>query len=501
MEGAETVLLRASLEKIPGVACFVLDRSGRYVASNAPHCELVALETGRTPEAGDVYLDVLSESGRPCRASNGCDVRVREHRTALARALEGAAATARLGSAFPVSVALSPVLDASGGSVVGVLGVHDRLPPVHRPEDAQPENRDPNSVRAEMARLADGILNELNNLGVGLGGAKDTFASQRPSVQAVTELMDAVRERADAARRLTRAIRSHVLPAPLEELDADVLLAEIESQLRSAAPAATVVIERGAQQVQIRGDREELADAIGELVRNAAEAAARRITVRTRTVPARGGGDRPELVIEVVDDGEGMDEERRRRVFEVYLGSRRNSQGIGLTWVRSIVRRHGGAIGVDSSPRVGTQVAIRFPLASGTPVSAGPTTNPGNERPQLDVFVVDDAPEVRRVLGRVLRHGGHRVSEAEDGIDALEKLEARNGRPDVVVLDLMMPRMDGVETYRALRAQTSSLPILITSGYHPSSLGFLATDRWARFLAKPFSPSEVLTALDDLMNG
>lgn len=123
----------------------------------------------------------------------------------------------------------------------------------------------------------------------------------------------------------------------------------------------------------------------------------------------------------------------------------------------------------------------------------------GNDDPgAAEVLIVDDSREVRRVLGRMLRHSGYESLEASDGVDALELLDTRE-LPDVVVLDLMMPRMDGVETYHALRERSTELPILVISGYHPSSLDFMSEDPKARFLPKPFSPSEVLEALAGLL--
>lgn len=477
MGEAASGLLRAALSRIGAEGVFVLDAEGCYVAFNEVHGAVVQGFLGRQPRIGEPFVDVVAK----------------------ARGLDPSA----FAKAPVVTSALLPRPDGRGSTEVhleplhhenaeGVLGRHPAFGPVDLPHAG--EN--------PAHRMSELVLNELNNLSVGLAGAEEALASESAASDAAGELLTQVRKRARRAARLGQAIHASIMSPPQELLEVESWLQHRESSLR-AEQRIEVSLERGLGRAEIYGDPVELEAALRELLRNAEEARASRAIIRTRTPRSDSGLSTPfwpsiEIVVE--DDGEGVPLECIHRVFEPSSTTRRASQGLGLTRVRSIVRAHGGSVRLESPAGRGTVVVLRLPLApSSRPAAASDPTRPQRMPVGLNIMVVDDAPEVRRVLARVIRHAGHKVTEAEDGVDALEQLEARGSFPDLVVLDLMMPRMDGVETYNALRVRRPNLPILITSGYHPSSLSFLTTDPHALFLPKPFSPSEVLAALEQLI--
>lgn len=474
MESSESTLLRAAIELFADGGYFVLDEEGRYVAFNDVHAAAIASYAGRRPRVGEPYLEALARLDASSKPAS------RSLLQALGRDAKGPSDLPGDGS-FGVEVQFSPL---SPGGVVG------RHPPLFPPSPEVPTS-------CPMPRLAEGVLNELNNLGVGISGAIEALSGATPAVSAASELLEQVRQRASRAARLGQVINSTVMAPPAVEVEVDALLVNLEHDLRSATPAQ-VAIERNAEGGRVRAEVREIRDALLELVRNAGEASASHITIRSYLPSGVDDGPPwPSLEIAVEDNGEGLSAEQVGRFFEPYTGSRRGAQGLGLTRVRSIARAHGGAVVVSSTAQGSTSVRLRLPRVVDEP-KRDPAPEP-EVRHHLRILVVDDAPEVRRVLGRVLRHDGHEVAEAEDGIDALEKLDAADHYPDLVVLDLMMPRMDGVETYNALRARKARLPILITSGYHPSSLAFLTSDPYARFLPKPFTPAEVVSALDILL--
>ncbi len=452
MAGEDGEVETATAHTLPGLASFSVGLDGRYRSFDQEHAAVVASRGGAAPRVGELAPSALA--------------------SALVRAAAGQQVQETWSSAGapPLPVLLFPIAG-------GVLVLH--------PSRAAGARRD------ELTRLSEGVVNELNNLEVGLGGVTEGLRSDPSEAHVTLDLLTDLAARADAARRLARTIRSLVMPTPTTTVALDDVLRRLEPRLRRAAPRCGFTVEVGAPEVEVEAEVEELADALGELVRNAAEAGARRVVVRS------GLGPPGTVVLDVDDDGEGIDPDRQSQAFEVYTGSRKHTQGIGLTRVRGVALSHRGWVRVEESRPGKTVLRLSLPIAS---PRSPPSPPPAPARPRsLDVFVIDDAPEVRRVLGRILRHAGHRVAEAEDGVDALEKLEARGGLPDLVVLDLMMPRMDGVETYRALRSRSTTLPVLITSGFHPSSLGFLETDSRASFLPKPFLPAEVIAALDALM--
>lgn len=479
---------RGAVERLPGEACFLLDRAGRYLAWNAHHERALRSLTGRPPSRGEP-VGSFSADRVP---TPDAERRLRELGSGLHAAVGRTLELRRAEFQSPgllERVQLEAVEDESG-EIAGILGIH----PIMHGAELLPPRPDPR--QEELSRLAGGIINELNNLELALA---ETVAEGRPPTPAD---LAGFRGRLALGRRLAEVIGARTRRRESgDAVDLSTLVTQAEATLRPVLGATHLSVETSPQRFEVVGDARDLTLALEELLRNAVEAGARHVTIRIR--PPTGdeiwpAPTRPYVRLEVDDDGEGPSSDRLSRVFEPFVGSRRNTPGVGLTRVRAIAEAHGGTVELLGTS-AGARAVLRLPVRE-APRTAPP--RPASLRPdptQREVLVVDDAPEVRRLLARVLKHAGHRVFEAEDGLDALQKLEERGNLPDAVVLDLMMPRMDGVETYLALRVKSQTLPVLIVSGYHESSLSFLTADRCADFLAKPFRPADLLEKLDQLL--
>jgi CheY-like chemotaxis protein len=168
--------------------------------------------------------------------------------------------------------------------------------------------------------------------------------------------------------------------------------------------------------------------------------------------------------------------------------------GLGLAICRGIVEEHGGRIGVDSRPGAGATFTVRLPLpgaAGVVPSGEGPEER--TEEAPL-VLVVDDDPDVRALLRDVLQIAGFRIIEAGRVLEGVEL--ARQRRPDVITMDLMLPDLDGFEAIRLLREQpeTRDTPVVVLSAIEvesgdPRALGATVC------LAKPFSSADLLKAI------
>ena len=504
MEGA-FVFYREAIEHLPRGGCFLLDRNGRYVAFNEAHERTMRTLTGRRPARGETFLELSEQPEFPPSISD--DARARDearqwtlglHRTLrglMSRAQEKGRGEAALDDPTCAGMDFSVrAIDGDGG-VVGFVGMHglNAQTELERPE--------PDPTLDVIAKLTDGIINELNNLDLGLNGPVADAPDRRDEL---ARFLEDFRSRIGLARRLAHVIAARSRSrGSTQESQLHALFGRHEPRLREVAGTRRLVLESDGQLPAVEVDPEALVLALEELIRNAVEASSTTVTIRALSSEEDARWPRPSrpyVRVEVEDDGEGIGADRLGRVFEPYTGSRTRTYGVGLTRVRALVEAQGGTVELFRGERSGMRAVIRLPAAPPPEPQPSEPSSPPRRSTNLEVFVVDDAPEVRRVLGRVLRHAGHEVFEAEDGVDALEKLDGRGGRlPDVVVLDLMMPRMDGVETYRELRDKSESLPILVTSGYHPSGLGFLTSDPHAAFLPKPFSPAEVISSLEQLV--
>ena len=250
----------------------------------------------------------------------------------------------------------------------------------------------------------------------------------------------------------------------------------------------------------ILGDPGQLQNALLNLGVNARDAmpdggelrfTTRRVSTRDEIPPevVRELADGTYVEIRVSDTGQGMDRETLSHVFEPFFTTKDvgKGTGLGLSMMYGMVKDHGGAVSVESEPNVGTSFRLYFPAAD---VPTGDDAAP--ERAKVvrgsgRILVVDDEPVVRRMVSEMLRAMGYEVTAAGDGLHALDLFRERPDDFDLVILDMIMPRMNGLDTFAAMREISPSVRAIVCSGY---SLGMrteeLLKDGVLAFLQKPF---------------
>lgn len=331
--------------------------------------------------------------------------------------------------------------------------------------------------------LAGGVAHDFNNILTGILGRA---ALARDRVAAGSELAGHLRAIELCARRAAELCEQMLAYAGRTrgdtcDIDVNQLVRETQA-LVEAAVARDIEfgfdLESAAPVVQ--GDAARLRQVIMNVLLNAAEALGagpRRVSLSTRTRGLRdeelagltfADGARPDdfAVIQVSDTGGGMDAETMRRIFEPFFTTKFEGRGLGLCAVLGIVRSHGGALEVRSVPGEGTTFRVFLPLASGA--KAEPRDREVAAKPPRSaarVLVVDDEECVRLVLAESLRRNGCEVTTANDGLEAVELLKRAPAAVDALVMDLTMPRMNGVEALTAIRALRPELPAVLISGH------------------------------------
>ncbi|MBN2070438.1 MAG: response regulator [Candidatus Krumholzibacteriota bacterium] len=210
------------------------------------------------------------------------------------------------------------------------------------------------------------------------------------------------------------------------------------------------------------------------------------------------------LMISVSDNGVGMDRETRSKIFDPFFTTKKTGEGtgLGLSTVYGIVKQNGGEISAYSEPARGTVIRILWPSLEssekGGSVSADKIEiTGGDER----ILVVEDDKDVRRVATISLRHYGYEVLEAQDGKTALEIVDSLAGGIDLILTDVVMPVMGGVELVGIMKERFPETAILFCSGYTQRHItGSEIAELNAGFIQKPFRPVDLAIKVREVLD-
>jgi two-component system cell cycle sensor histidine kinase/response regulator CckA len=199
------------------------------------------------------------------------------------------------------------------------------------------------------------------------------------------------------------------------------------------------------------------------------------------------------VTLVVSDTGIGMDQRTRARVFEPFFTTKPPGlgTGLGLSTVYAIVRRHGGFIQLGSTPGRGTTFEIFLPRVAPCSAEAGDTARAELPRGRETVLLVEDAAAVRMSMCEVLARLGYAVLEAPDGEAALSIASKHHGDIDLLVTDLVMPRMGGKRLVERLLAVRPQLRSLVISGYDEDEVTRRGLAPGTSYLQKPFSMEQL----------
>ena len=359
-----------------------------------------------------------------------------------------------------------------------------------------------------VGSLAGGIAHEFNNLLQAIRGYTEFAMDGLPPSEQRYQDLDLVLQSADRATVLTRQLlsfgrrqvlqRTHVDPnqviAGLTKLLRPLIGENIELQTRLAPDLVPVFADAGQLQQMLLNLCINARDAMSE---------GGRLIIRSQNISLTegfcmshpGAKPGPYLVLSVTDTGSGMTSDVKARIFEPFFTTKElgKGTGLGLAMVYGMVKQHGGIINVYTEPNLGTTFKIYLPTAVGlaTAPEEGPTKHArgGNET----ILIAEDESVVRNLAVRILTQAGYSVLVAADGAEAVELFEANANEVSLVLLDAIMPKLNGHQTYDRLKLKNPHLPVVFCSGYDPESGQVkLLVDKGVRMVQKPYDPDVLL---------
>ncbi len=382
------------------------------------------------------------------------------------------------GSTFPVEITVGEL--RLGERALRVLSVRD----VSEREAAEQERRAlEQSLRQAqkmeaVGRLAGGVAHDFSNvLAVVLGYSELLMRDLEGRDVRLRECAEGIIEAANRAVGVTRQLltlsRKKLLRP--EVLSLDKVVQDL-GKLLTRAIGERIEIETTLQPGlwPVLADADQLAQVLLNLAVNARDAMpdGGKLAIGTANVTLAAPARELDLAagryvtLTVKDHGCGMTEEVRARIFEPFFTTKGSGTGLGLATVYGIVRQAGGAIRVDSGVGQGTTFTVYLPAAEDSvrrvvlPISAAAPRGLGET-----VMVAEDEDGLRTLLGRVLSGSGYQVVSARNGAEALEAARSRGGKVDLLLADLVMPRMNGAELAETLARMQPGLKVLFMTGH------------------------------------
>ncbi len=489
--------LRSVVESAP-IVLFAMDADGRFTLSEGRGLEPLGLKPGQVVgmSAFELYKDTpqILKNIRACLAGESVNEVV------------------YVGNAV-FETLYSPRIDEAG-KVVGIDGiawdVTDRMRAEKAATDFQTQLLQAQKIET-IGTLAGGIAHDFNNILSPILGytdiAMDLLETGHPAREDLQQVLNA----AGRARELVQQILIFARRGDQQKrpVQLHLVIQEALKLIRSTLPTTIEISQRIANRNDaVLADAGQMHQIIMNLCTNAAyamraEGGVLRVELERRAVDEEEASRLPGIaageyvVLTVADTGEGMPEDIAARVFEPFFTTKPSGEGtgLGLSVVHGIAHSHGGEVMVESVPGEGSVFRVLLPAAG--PAAAGEAAHAGPEGHARGehVLVVDDEPEIVRMLTRMLESRGYRVTAFTSSERALSAFRNNPDAFDAIISDQTMPHITGLALAQAVREKRPDVPVIITTGYGEKVTSEFLQRDVAGFAAKPFDASTLTATL------
>ncbi|MDG2049816.1 MAG: ATP-binding protein, partial [Myxococcota bacterium] len=421
------------------------------------------------------------------------------------------------GSEFPVELTVQRLPDEESLRFIGYirdLTERNRL----REELGRQEKQVNLNRRLEaVGRLSGGVAHDFNNLLMAINGHADLLLFRDDVSDEIRSGLKEIAHAGDRAASITKQLLSFSRRDRLDSrnIQLNKVISLLNEMIRNILPTSIeIALELSDELWMVYTDEARLEQAILNLILNAADAQANggEISIRTYNVEidAAGAAGNKELTtgsyacVEVSDMGTGMDSHTMERIFDPFFTTKTLGEGtgLGLSTAHAIVRRSSGTILVESEEGAGSTFKILLPRAEETEVYYTEPKVPVRQKGGASgtILVVEDMDSVRRLVVRTLSQQGYRVLEAYDGERGYDLAIRHADEIDLIVTDVIMPRLGGVGMVARLRVSVPQLKVVYVSGHSQDQLDVTdVSDPRTEFLYKPFSLETLITVVERLL--
>lgn len=441
------------------------------------------------------------------------------------------------GSKIPVSLS-GAVLKTSRGKPKGLILIGRDISR-RKQEEEEKKTIEQQLFRVQkidsIGRLAGGVAHDMNNLlSIIVGAAavlSDDIESGTATKEQLLETIDALntacRRGSDLTRNLLGFAREGKYVKQL--FCVNQAIEQVKSLLDHSAPKQIEISTRLAEGLSwVSGDKSQIEQVVLNICINALDAIEGygKLTIETENVHCTAEKDSRLFDIEpgeyvrvrITDTGAGIEPALKEKVFEPFFTTkqRKEGTGLGLAMVYGTIRNHQGTVKLDSVLGLGTSVEVYLPASKKPPVpqqiesenirisrpsSPGVSISCCSSAAHTGILLVDDEDMIRRSSGRLLRNRGYEVFLAKNGVEAVELFKDRQDEIGLVILDMVMPELDGPGTFHILKEMDSNVKVIIHSGYDKDErVDDLITAGAKAFVPKPFDPEAFFNTITDVLS-
>jgi PAS domain S-box-containing protein len=363
-----------------------------------------------------------------------------------------------------------------------------------------------------IGTLAGGIAHNFNNLLMGIQGYTSLMLLETPPNHPNHDMLKRIQRQVESGSKLTNQLLGYAREGTFEVMPMDLngLIKEVSETFGVTKREIEIQRDLSDDLLSVFADRGQLEQVLMNLFVNAADAMPEggKLTIRTMNLSHEDIKGKPYspkpgdyVLVEVKDTGFGMDQDTMEHIFDPFFTTKGlvNGTGLGLASVYGIIKTHGGYIDVASERRKGTSFEIILPATTHRPEIEKERSVILNGKEET-ILLVDDEEMVMDVGEQLLKKLGYGVLLAKDGEEAIELYRCHQRKIDAVILDMVMPSMDGGETYDRLKEVDPGIKVLLSSGY---GVDGQANEILARgcngFIQKPFSLSELSGKLEGIL--